>query len=90
MDVFTKHHDSPFCDFKQKSCEVVKLTRTIIKTALISHLHDKTESQTLLLGCNRIKFTEAQNQPGDSSSCQKSVSSRQFPIHGGLLSMIAL
>ena len=35
MDVFTKQHDLPFYDLKQKSHKVVKLTRTIIKTILI-------------------------------------------------------
>ena len=60
--------DSSFYDYKQKWCEVVKLTETIIKTTpIVMYI------QSLLLGCNRVKFTEVWNQPGDSSSCRKSV-----------------
>ena len=45
-----------------------------------SHAHNKKESQTLPLGCNRIKFTEAQNQLRDNNPRESQWVHTQFPI----------
>ena len=58
---------------KSKRREVVELTKAITKIAPNSHAHNETDPQTAPFGCTTIKFTKAQNQPGDTSFCRKSM-----------------
>ena len=58
---------------------MVKLTRAIVKTTLIVMYITR---QSLKLYCLVVIDTEAQNQPGDSSSCRKSMGARpvSYPL----------